>query len=207
VIQAATRERLAELLADDEPPLTTASALTAIRDALPRETVVTADAGGSRVWLTAMFEVYDTHGFVTPGSWGTMGTGLPSAIGAQLANPDRDVATITGDGGILMCLHELHTAVSEELPIVVIALNNNDYAIISEQAERDYTIDRSEYNWDGYPIDFATVADGLGMDAIKADTPDAIRNALATALDAVEPTLVEIRTDPLEPQAGTWMTE
>jgi acetolactate synthase-1/2/3 large subunit len=205
-IRATTAERLAELLTD-EPPLTTAGALTAIRDALPRETVVTADAGGSRVWLAAMFEVYDAHGFVTPGSWGTMGTGLPSAIGAQLANPGRDVVTITGDGGVLMCLHELHTAVSEELPIVVIALNNDDYAIISERAERDYTIDRNEYDWNEYPIDFVTVAEGLGMDATKADTPDAIRDALETALDAEEPTLVEIRTDPLEPQAGSWMSE
>lgn len=136
-----------------------------------------------------------------------MGTGLPSAIGAQLANPEAQVVALTGDGGLMMCVHELHTLVNEGLPITVIVLNNDDYAIISEEAERSYDLARQEYGWGETPIDFVTVATGMGMEAVQADTPSEIRTNVCAAIQSDAPTLVEIRTDPTEPQASMWMAE
>jgi acetolactate synthase-1/2/3 large subunit len=85
--------------------------------------------------------------------------------------------------------------------------NNSDYAIISEAAARNFELPDQTYGWDDVPLDFATVAEGMGMQTMYAETADEIRDGLDTALAADEPTLVEIPTDPTEPQAREWMTE
>ncbi|MCD2205217.1 thiamine pyrophosphate-dependent enzyme [Halobacterium sp. KA-6] len=113
-----------------------------------------------------------------------MGTGVPSAIGAALSNPGAPVVTLTGDGGLMMCIHELHIAVAEGISIVVVVF---------------------KYEWANHSIDFVTVAEGMGMDATRADTSEKIREALSHALASKCPSLVEVRTDPDEPQASEWM--
>lgn len=205
-VRERTAERVSEL-ADARDPLTSVGALSVIRDTLPQEAVVTADAGGFRVWGLNTFEAYGPRRYVNPGSWATMGTGLPSAIGAALSNPNAPTVALTGDGGLLMCLHELHTAVTEEIPVVVVVFNNDDYAIISDEAGRSYDLQPQEYGWADHPVDFVAVAEGMGMDATRADAPEAIRNALSDALASDYPSLIEVRTDPDEPQASEWMEE
>lgn len=203
-VRRAEAERIEELGNVTEPPLTSVSALTALREALPRETIVAADAGGSRIWTIVSFPAYDPRDYVNPGSWASMGVGVPAAIGAKAANPDQPVVTFIGEGGLMMCIEELHTIVSESLDVAVFVFNNNDYAIISEEAERSYDLDRSEYGWTNAPLDCAAIAEGMGMRTERAETPDEIREAATAALDA-GPTLVEIPTDPYEPQAGEFM--
>ena len=205
-VQERTAERIAPLRTD-EAPFTSVAVLERLRETIPREAIVTADAGGFRVWALNVFEAYGPRSYVNPGSWATMGTGVPSAIGAQVANPDADVVALTGDGGLLMCLHELHTAASEGIPITVVVLNNDDYAIISEEAERTYHLDEMAYGWDEASIDFRTVAEGMGMRAAGATTLDDIDEAVTDAIRADEPALVEIPLDPLEPQASEWMSD
>ena len=199
-------ERVDELRVDGAP-LTSVAALETVREALSRDTVVAADAGGFRVWGLNAFAAYGPRSYVNPGSWATMGTGLPSGIGAQVANPDADVAVLTGDGGLMMCVHELHTAVAEELPITVVAFRNEDYAIISEEAERSYALSERAYGWADAPIDFVALAESLGMRAVRAADASAVAEAVAEAVAADEPVLVEVPTDPREPQASEWLTE
>jgi len=203
-VRAATEERVAALLGD-EPPITSVRALQAVRAALPRDAVVAVDAGGFRVWGLNTFEAYGPRSYVNPGSWATMGTGLPSAIGAAMAEPEGPVVALTGDGGLLMCVHELHTAVAEGIPVTVVVLNNDDYAIISEEAARGYGLADREYGWPETPVSFATVAEGMGMSAEWAATPGEVERAVAAAVGSAEPTLVEVRTDPDEPQARPFM--
>jgi len=205
-VQEGTETRL-EALLGDEPPLTSGCALRTIRSAVPEETIVAVDAGGFRVWGLNVFDAAGPRSYVNPGSWATMGTGLPSGIGAQLANPDEDVLVLTGDGGLLMCLHELHTAVAEELPITVVVFNNSDYAIISEEAGRSFELPEQAYGWADAPLDFTVVAEGMGMETGRAERPDDIERELADALASDAPTLLEVPTDPTEPQASTWMSE
>ncbi|EMA21100.1 MULTISPECIES: thiamine pyrophosphate-binding protein [Haloarcula] len=205
-VRDATARRI-EPLVDSEPPLTSVRVLQILRDAVPSDAITAVDAGGFRVWALNTFEAYGPRSYVNPGSWATMGTGLPSAIGAQLANSDTPVVALTGDGGLMMCVHELHTAVAEDLPITVVVLNNDDYAIISEEAGRSYDLDHQAYGWDTTPIDFGTVAAGMGMEAVQADTASEIRTAVREAVQTDAPTLVEVRTDPTEPQASEWMRE
>ncbi len=200
-------DRLAELREVTEAPLTSVSALEAIREGTPRDAVVAVDAGGFRLWTLLTFPTYDPRNYVNPGSWATMGSGLPSAIGAKKANPDQDVVALTGDGGLLMCIHELHTLAGEEIDVTVVVLNNSDYAIISEEAGRSYRMDPGEYGWESAPVSYTTVADGLGIDTLRAETTDDVAATVAEAIESDGPTLVEIPTDPYEPQSSVLMNE
>ena len=204
VVQDATRERIDPLL-DDNPPLTSVRALRAVRSALPEETIVSVDAGGFRVWALNTFDACGPRSYVNPGSWATMGTGLPAALGAQVANPDENVVALSGDGGLMMCIHELHTAASENIPVTLVVFNNSDYAIISEEAERSFGLDG--YDWADAGLDFTTIAAGMDVEAARAATPAEIETELTAALESDEPRVVEIPTDPEEPQASEWMDE
>jgi acetolactate synthase-1/2/3 large subunit len=205
-VQEGTEARLEELRGD-QPPLTSVQALRTIRSEVPEETIVAVDAGGFRVWGLNVFDAAGPRSYVNPGSWATMGTGLPSGIGAQLANPDEEVLVLTGDGGLMMCLHELHTAVAEDLAITVVVFNNSDYAIISEEAGRSFELPEQAYSWSDAPLDFTEVAGGMGMETRRAEHPEDIERELADALASDAPTLLEVPTDPTEPQAGTWMSK
>ncbi|QFU84666.1 thiamine pyrophosphate-binding protein [Natronorubrum aibiense] len=205
--RAAIDDRLTELREVTEAPLTSVSALEAIREGTPRDAIVAVDAGGFRLWTLLTFPTYEPHDYVNPGSWATMGSGLPSAIGAKKANPDQDVVALTGDGGLLMCIHELHTLAGENIDVTVIVLNNSDYAIISEEAGRSYRMEPGEYGWDSAPVSYTTVADGLGIDTMRAETTDDVTATVAEAIESDGPTLVEIPTDPYEPQSSVLMNE
>lgn len=196
-----------DALATGEAPLTSVEALRIVRSEIPRNAVVTVDAGGFRLWTLVSFPVYDERRYVNPGSWATMGTGLPSAIGAKIAHPDREVVALTGDGGLMMCVHELHTLAAEELDVTVVVFTNHDYAIISEEASRSYGLEEGAYGWGDTPIDFVGLARSLGLDANRAERTEEVADALADARATEGPTLVEVATDPLEPQASEWMRQ
>ncbi|WP_440767256.1 thiamine pyrophosphate-binding protein [Natronorubrum sp. DTA7] len=205
--RAAIDERLEELRGITEPPLTSVTALDAIREGTPADAIISLDAGGYRLWALQMFPIYEPRDHVSPGSWATMGTGVPAAIGAKMANPERDVVALSGDGGLMMCVHELHTLADEGIDVTVVVLNNSDYAIISEDARRNYRMDEGEYGWEETPVSYTTVADGLGIDVDRAETPAEIESAVADAIASDGPTLVEIPTDPYEPQSSVWMNK
>jgi acetolactate synthase-1/2/3 large subunit len=204
---AAVREADAERIAavgDGDPPLTSPEALAAVRKGCRRDTVVSADAGGFRIWALVSHPAAGPRRYVNPGSWATMGTGLPAAIGAATADREREVVALTGDGGLLMCLHELHTLAAEDLDVTVVVFANRDYAIISEEAARSYGLEG--YGWGDTPIDFVAVAEGLGLSATRAEAAAEITAAVETARTGDNPALVEVPTDPEEPQASEWMS-
>jgi acetolactate synthase-1/2/3 large subunit len=202
----ADESRVDDLVSGDEPPLISPTALQAVRSALPEDTVVAVDAGGSRIWTLVSFPALGPRSYVNPGSWATMGTGLPSAIGAKAANPDADVVALTGDGGLMMCVHELATLAAEDIDVTVVVFTNQDYAIISEEAERSYGLEEMTYGWSGAPLSFGPIAEGMGLDAMQAETPAEIESTVADAVASDGPTLVAVPTDPVEPQASEWMS-
>ncbi len=190
----------------DDRPLRSVEVLREVRGALPEETIVTADAGGFRLWTLVSFPAMGPSSYVNPGSWATMGTGLPSAIGAKLANPDRDVVALTGDGGLMMCVHELHTLAAEGIDVTVVALNNDDYAIISEEASRSYGFPEGAYGWEAAGLDLVAIASGMDVRAERVHDLNAVGESIETARRHDGPALVEVITDPNEPQASEWMT-
>jgi len=185
------------LLGDDSPAYTPA-VLRSIRDVLPPEAVIATDIGGHRLWMLQVFEAYHQQRYITAGSWAGMGVGLPAAIGAKTANPDEDVVTFTGDGGLLMCIHELHTAVERDLDIVTVVFNNADYGIISKSPEIKKYADGRRFNWSS--PDFVTIADGFGCHATRVRTPREASDAVEEALKRSDgPELIDIDINPDEP--------
>ena len=203
-IRAAIDGHLQPLRERTDLPMTSVAALSSVNETLPDDTIIAVDAGGFRLWAIMAVDAYGPRRYVNPGSWASMGTGLPSGIGATLANPDENVVVLTGDGGLMMCLHELHTAVVHDLDLTVVVFNNNDYAIISEEAKRNYGLDDDPYNWVDAPISFTAIAAGVGMDATKIESANEIGDAIERSFRTDGPSLIEIPTDPNEPQASVW---
>ena len=187
-------------LFDGDAPANTPELLAALRDVLPRETIVTTDVGGFRLWALQTFEAYDPGQFVTAGSWAGMGVGLPAAIGAKLTRPDRPVVSLTGDGGLMMCVHELHTAAEYDLDIVVVVSNNSDYGVISKSPKITQYADDHEFTWNS--PSFVAVAEGFGCRARAVDTVAEAVEAMEWALDVDGPVLLDVAIDQGEPSAA-----
>jgi acetolactate synthase-1/2/3 large subunit len=181
----------------DRMPMPTPAALRTLREVVPREASVTTDVGGFRLWAKQVFDAYSPERYVTAGSWAGMGVGLPAAVGAAVADPERPVACLTGDGGLLMCLQELHTAAEYNLDIAVFVFDNADYGVISKSGQ----IPEGGPRFDWESPDFAAIAEGFGVEGHRATTLDELREVAAAAVDADGPALVDVVVDPDEPTA------
>jgi acetolactate synthase-1/2/3 large subunit len=164
-----------------------------LRELLPPDAIVTSDAGNFAGWPARFLRWEQPGSFLGPSS-GAMGYGVPAAIGAKLAFPDRPVVCVAGDGGMLMTGMELETAVRERAPIVVIVYDNQLYGTI-RMHHRNAPVERDIGASLG-PVDFAGLARALGgvgstvSDA--ADFPAAFRDALG----ADRPAVIHLRVDP-----------
>lgn len=194
-------ERLrANGLLDEGPPVAAPGLLRTVREVAPEETIVTTDIGGHRIWSKNVFEAYTREGLITAGSWAGMGVGLPSAIGATLARPNRPVLTLTGDGSLMMCAQELHTAAEYGLDLAVILFNDADYGVISKAMNPKGEGDRHQFEWTS--PDWVAVAGGYGCRAQKVGTLSNLREATRWALEVDGPALVDVDLDPDEPTAA-----
>ena len=126
----------------------------------------------------------------------TMGVGLPYALGAAIANPDRQVACITGDGSIQMCIQELATAKQYNLPVKIIALNNRFLGMVRQWQQMFYNGRYSQTYMDSLP-DFVKLAEAYGHVGIRVDTPEEVEPALRKAFIEHKDDLVflDIRTE------------
>jgi acetolactate synthase-1/2/3 large subunit len=200
-VRAEYREHLRDRgLLGEGPPLNTPAVLAAVRESTPREAAVTTDIGGFRLWSMQAFETYERERFVTGGSWAGMGIGLPAAVGAALARPDDPVVALHGDGGLLMCLQELHTAVEHDLDVTVVVSNNEDYGIISKSPAIAAHSEGHRFAWDS--PDFAAIAEGFGCRATAVDAAPDLREAVADAVGRSGPDLIDVDVPTDEPSAS-----
>jgi acetolactate synthase-1/2/3 large subunit len=134
--------------------------------------------------------------FITPRGTGAIGTGLPMAIGAKLAAPDKQVICLEGDGG-LMCgiLTELEVAAKHHIPIVVVVFNNGTYLLEKKHMDEHPL----EVEMDFLPgLNFANIGRELGCEGIRVERPGEIKAALRQALASGKPTVVDVVLDPEE---------
>ncbi|MFB6156773.1 MAG: thiamine pyrophosphate-binding protein [Haloferacaceae archaeon] len=185
-------------LLDERTPMPTPAALRALREAIAPGAVVTTDVGGFRLWAKQVFDALGPERYVTAGSWAGMGVGVPAALGAAVADPDRPVACLTGDGGLMMSVAELHTAATAGLDVTVFAFNNADYGVISKSGKLPAAGPR--FDWPS--PDFATVAEGFDCAGFRAESVPALREAAADALAVDGPALVDVVVDPETPTAA-----
>ncbi|HEY7139927.1 MAG TPA: thiamine pyrophosphate-binding protein [Methylomirabilota bacterium] len=163
--------------------------LRALRDALPPDGIVVSDQTGLNYWMEWHLPVLAPRTFLYPVGSATLGYGVPAAIGAKLACPDRAVVAVVGDGGLLFTAAELATAAKYRLPVVYVVMNDQDYGAIRYLQARLYG--RTGEHVLAGP-DILALARAFGVEAHRAPDPETLRTALDKALAHPGPSLVEV---------------
>ncbi len=176
-------------------PIAPQKVMHEINKVIDDDTIVTTDVGQNQMWAMHYLNIEHPRQFLTSGTFGTMGFGLPSAIGAKAARPDKKVMTITGDGGLQMVIQELATSVADNLPVTIVLLNNGCLGMI-RQMQKYYWNERYSAEVLNDDPDFVTVAKGFRCKGIHVEKPEEIGDALRQAMDSDVTTLVEIMVDP-----------
>ena len=192
----AVQQQAAEEIAYLEPQL---SYLKAIRDALPEEGIFVDELTQIGYVSRLAFPVYQPHTFLSPGYQGTLGWGLPTALGAKAACPDKPVVMVSGDGGFMFNVQELATAVQYKLPVAIVLFNDGAFGNVKRTQEEDF---------DGRFIasklqnpDFIKLAEAYGAEAIRVDGPEQLGPAITQAFSKELPTLIEV---PVKPMPSPW---
>ena len=163
--------------------------LRALRAALPDQAIVVGDQTGLNYWMEWHFPIRAPRTFLYPIGSATLGYGVPAAIGAKVACPDRPVVAVVGDGGFLFTGAELATAAKYRLPVVFVVMNDQDYGAIQYLQTRLYG--RTGEHALGGP-DFLALGRAFGVETHRAADAGAFRTALDKALAHPGPTLVEV---------------
>ena len=164
--------------------------LNILREVLPANAIVTDELSqfGFASWYG--FPVYQPRTFITSGYQGTLGSGFPTALGAKVANPDKPVVAITGDGGFMFGVQELATAVQFNIGVVTLVFNNNAYGNVRrDQRER---FDGRVVASDLVNPDFVKLAESFGVAAARVTAPDQFKAAMEKALAHGGPYLISV---------------
>ena len=146
------------------------------------EAIITTDVGQHQMWVAQFYPFTQTRQLITSGGLGTMGFGLPAAVGAQLARPDKLVFAVVGDGGFQMTNQELATAMQYNLPVKILIMNNGYLGMVRQWQEMFYDRTYSEVDISVAP-DFVKLAEAYGAAAFRATHPDELRDVLAAAIN------------------------
>ena len=161
------------------------------------EAVVTTEVGQNQMWAAQYYHFNQPNCFITSGGLGCMGFGLPAAIGAQLARPDRVVVDIAGDGSIQMNIQEMATAVQYDLPIKVIILNNQYLGMVRQWQElfyhKCYACTKMEHT-----PDFLKLAEAYGAMGLRATRPEEVVPVLKEGLSIPRTVIMEFMVEPEE---------
>jgi acetolactate synthase-1/2/3 large subunit len=161
------------------------------------EAIVCSDVGQHQMWAAQFIRFHHPRLWLNSGGLGSMGFGLPAAIGAQFARPDKLVFAVVGDGGFQMSIPELATIANHALPIKIIVMNNGHLGMVRQWQELFYNNRLSAVQLDGFP-DPEKLAGAYGFQGRTVESPDALRAALETAVRDPGPYLLNVRVTPFE---------
>lgn len=164
---------------------------------LADDAIISTDSGTVTTWAARQIRIKRKQLFSCSGNLATMACGLPYTIAAQVAFPDRQCVAFVGDGAFTMLMGEFATAVKYGLPITVVVMKNNTLGMI--KWEQMVFLGNPEYGCELQPIDFVAFAEACGGVGFRCQRPEEVRPALAEALAAGRPALVEATVDPFEP--------
>jgi len=153
--------------------------------------VIVTDVGQHQMWTAQYYQFQRPRSFLTSGGLGTMGYGLPAALGAQLSLPDKTVVLFTGDGSIMMNCQELATVADLGLPIKIIVLNNQVLGMVNQWQRMFYGRRYSHSTTKGH-TDLVKLAEAMGVAGLRVTEPEQLVSALEQALHMPGPVLVEI---------------
>ena len=156
--------------------------------------VITTEVGQNQMWAAQFYKYHRPRTYLTSGGLGTMGYGLPAAIGAQLAFPDRLVVAVAGDGSIQMNSQELMTAVENELPVKILILNNRYLGMVRQWQELFYDTNYVATDMKGQP-DFVKLADAYGAEGYRITTEEELEEILPRALASPKTAIIDVWVD------------
>ncbi len=177
-----------------------------------RDAYITSDVGQHQMWAAQFYRFEEPRRWINSGGLGTMGVGLPYAMGIKLAKPESDVFCITGEGSIQMCIQELSTCQQYKTPVKIVSLNNRYLGMVRQWQELDYEGRYSHSYMDALP-DFVKLAEAYGHVGLLIEKPSDVEPALREAIKLKDRTVfLDVRTDPTENvwpmvQAGKGITE
>lgn len=155
------------------------------------DAIIATDVGQHQMWTAQFYSFKSPRSFVTSGGLGTMGFGLPAAMGAQIALPSRQVVLIAGDGSIQMNIQELATLVQNKVPVKVFILNNQYLGMVRQWQELFYDKTYSSTIMEGQP-DFVKLAEAYGAEGYRISKKDELETVVKKALSSPLPAIVDI---------------
>lgn len=164
-----------------------------INDMVDPGTIITTEVGENQMWAAQFIDYTEPRTLASSGGLGTMGYGFPAAIGAQVANPDKLVIDIAGDGSIQMNIQELSTAAYYNLPVKIIILNNQNLGMVRQWQELFYKQRYSHTNMEGMQPDFVKLAEAYDVMGLRCDKPDQVKATLEKAFSHNGPVVVDFR--------------
>ena len=174
----------------DSSPVTPQRLVALLRETMPVDTVYALDAGNNRTWMAHIFQAVQPHTFFCPGGTAGMGWGLPAAVALKLAYRDRPVVCATGDGGYMMTVNALSTAMQYDLPIICVVFNDGALGMVNQHQPEGKKI-ASEF----VETDNAAVARGFGCFGVQVrdsrELPWALRAAMASGLPSVVDVVID----------------
>jgi acetolactate synthase-1/2/3 large subunit len=177
-----------------------------------RDTYITSDVGQHQMWAAQYYPFNEPRRWINSGGLGTMGVGLPYAMGIKLAKPDSDVFCVTGEGSIQMCIQELSTCLQYKTAVKIVSLNNRYLGMVRQWQQLDYGGRYSHSYMDALP-DFVKLAEAYGHVGLLVEKPGDVEPALREAIKLKDRTVfLDVRTDPTENvwpmvQAGKGISE
>ncbi len=169
---------------------------------------VATEVGQHQMWAAQLYKTAVPRTFISSGGLGTMGFGLPAAIGVQVANPDAVVFDIAGDGSLQMNIQELATVVQYELPINIALINNRYLGMVRQWQEIFHGGRYSQTDLSCQP-DFVKLAEAYGMEALRVEKKEEVRPALKKAIESKKPVLIDFWVEreenvfPMVPPGGS----
>jgi acetolactate synthase-1/2/3 large subunit len=176
------------------------------------DTYITSDVGQHQMWAAQYYKFDEPRRWINSGGLGTMGVGIPYAMGIKLAKPDSEVFCITGEGSVQMCIQELSTCLQYNTPIKIVSLNNRYLGMVRQWQEVEYEGRYSHSYMDALP-NFVKLAEAYGHVGMLIEKPQDVEPALREARKLKDRTVfMDFRTDPTENvfpmvQAGKGITE
>jgi len=197
------REEVAPRVNSDAVPIIPERLCHELTQALPENAILVADTGHAGIWTGSMVDLnHAGQSYIRCA--GSLGWGLPGAMGVQCAEPDRPVICFTGDGGLWYHIGELDTAVRYNIPVVTVVNNNQGLLQNKRGDDRGYAnvegADSSEL-WQFNDVDLSKVAESMGAFGIRVTQPGDIQSAIEQALASGRPAIVDVATDPADSEA------
>jgi acetolactate synthase-1/2/3 large subunit len=176
-------------------PLSHYGLINAVAACVDDSAIITTDVGQHQMWTAQAYPLNRPRQWLTSGGLGTMGFGLPAAVGAALANPDRKVICFSGDGSLMMNIQEMATAAENQLDVKIILMNNEALGLVHQQQSLFYKQGVFAATYPGM-INFMQIAAGFGLHACDLNAEADPHAALQAAISRPGPALIHVRIDP-----------